>query len=163
MIYPKGSENMLKENTVAPAFHLSDQSGNSVSLADFAEQRIVLYFYPKDDTPGCTTQACSYRDQSDEFVKRNVKVIGISKDDLKSHQKFTSKYDLNFTLLSDPDTSVIQKYGVWKEKTLYGKTYMGVARTTFIINEKGIIVKIFENVDPKNDVQKVLDFLDQMQ
>ncbi len=154
---------MLKENTVAPAFHLSDQSGNSVSLADFAEQRIVLYFYPKDDTPGCTTQACSYRDQSDEFVKRNVKVIGISKDDLKSHQKFTSKYDLNFTLLSDPDTSVIQKYGVWKEKTLYGKTYMGVARTTFIINEKGIIVKIFENVDPKNDVQKVLDFLDQMQ
>lgn len=154
---------MLKENTVAPAFHLSDQSGNSVSLADFAEQRIVLYFYPKDDTPGCTTQACSYRDQSDEFVKRNVKVIGISKDDLKSHQKFTSKYDLNFTLLSDPDTTVIQKYGVWKEKTLYGKTYMGVARTTFIINEKGIIVKIFENVDPKNDVQKVLDFLDQMQ
>lgn len=154
---------MLKENTVAPAFHLSDQSGNSVSLADFAEQKIVLYFYPKDDTPGCTTQACSYRDQSDEFVKRNVKVIGISKDDLKSHQKFTSKYDLNFTLLSDPDTSVIQKYGVWKEKTLYGKTYMGVARTTFIINEKGIIVKIFENVDPKNDVQKVLDFLDQMQ
>ena len=163
MIYPKGSENILKENTVAPAFHLSDQRGNSVSLADFAEQRIVLYFYPKDDTPGCTTQACSYRDQSDEFVKRNVKVIGISKDDLKSHQKFTSKYDLNFTLLSDPDTSVIQKYGVWKEKTLYGKTYMGVARTTFIINEKGIIVKIFENVDPKNDVQKVLDFLDQMQ
>lgn len=154
---------MLKENTVAPAFHLSDQSGNSVSLADFAEQKIVLYFYPKDDTPGCTTQACSYRDQSDEFVKRNVKVIGISKDDLKSHQKFTSKYDLNFTLLSDPDTTVIQKYGVWKEKTLYGKTYMGVARTTFIINEKGIIVKIFENVDPKNDVQKVLDFLDQMQ
>lgn len=154
---------MLKENTLAPAFHLSDQSGNSVSLADFAEQRIVLYFYPKDDTPGCTTQACSYRDQSDEFVKRNVKVIGISKDDLKSHQKFTSKYDLNFTLLSDPDTTVIQKYGVWKEKTLYGKTYMGVARTTFIINEKGIIVKIFENVDPKNDVQKVLDFLDQMQ
>lgn len=154
---------MLKENTLAPAFHLSDQSGNSVSLADFAEQKIVLYFYPKDDTPGCTTQACSYRDQSDEFVKRNVKVIGISKDDLKSHQKFTSKYDLNFTLLSDPDTTVIQKYGVWKEKTLYGKTYMGVARTTFIINEKGIIVKIFENVDPKNDVQKVLDFLDQMQ
>lgn len=154
---------MLKENTVAPAFHLSDQSGNSVSLADFTEQKIVLYFYPKDDTPGCTTQACSYRDQSDEFVKRNVKVIGISKDDLKSHQKFTSKYDLNFTLLSDPDTTVIQKYGVWKEKTLYGKTYMGVARTTFIINEKGIIVKIFENVDPKNDVQKVLDFLDQMQ
>ena len=154
---------MLKENTVAPAFHLSDQSGNSVSLADFTEQKIVLYFYPKDDTPGCTTQARSYRDQSDEFVKRNVKVIGISKDDLKSHQKFTSKYDLNFTLLSDPDTTVIQKYGVWKEKTLYGKTYMGVARTTFIINEKGIIVKIFENVDPKNDVQKVLDFLDQMQ
>lgn len=154
---------MLKENTVAPAFHLSDQSGNSVSLADFTEQKIVLYFYPKDDTPGCTTQACSYRDQSDEFVKRNVKVIGISKDDLKSHQKFTSKYDLNFTLLSDPDTTVIQKYGVWKEKTLYGKTYKGVARTTFIINEKGIIVKIFENVDPKNDVQKVLDFLDQMQ
>lgn len=162
MIYPKGSENMLNENTLAPAFHLSDQNGNSVSLADFAEQKIVLYFYPKDDTPGCTTQACSYRDQSDEFVKRNVKVIGISKDDLKSHQKFTSKYDLNFTLLSDPDTLVIQKYGVWKEKTLYGKTYMGVARTTFIIDETGTIVKIFDNVDPKNDVQKVLDFLDQM-
>ncbi len=150
---------MLAKNDQAPAFTLMDQDGNLVSLSDFENQTIVVYFYPKDDTPGCTTQACSYRDYTEEFDKRDVKVIGISKDDVKSHVRFQTKYNLDFTLLSDADTTVSQRYGVWQEKNRMGKTYMGIVRTTFII-KNGIIEKIFEKVDPKNDVQLVLEALD---
>lgn len=152
---------MLEKLSKAPAFTLLDQHGNLVSLSDFQDKTIVLYFYPKDDTPGCTTQACSYRDNSDAFKVRGVTVIGVSKDDVKSHARFRDKYDLNFTLLSDPDLNVIPRYGVWVEKNKFGKKYMGIARTTFIIRN-GIIETIFENVSPKNDVALVLDALDKL-
>lgn len=152
---------MLEKQSKAPAFTLMDQQGKLVSLSDFEDQTIVLYFYPKDDTPGCTTQACSYRDHSDEFKKRNVEVIGVSKDDVKSHARFRDKYNLNFTLLSDPDLNVIPRYHVWVEKNRFGKKYMGIARTTFIIRN-GIIEEIFENVSPKNDVEQVLAALDKL-
>lgn len=150
---------MLKTNEKAPAFTLMDQEKTLVSLSDFENQTIVLYFYPKDDTPGCTAQACSYRDNTHEFEKRDVKVIGVSKDDVKSHLRFQNKYELNFTLLSDPEAEVLQRYGVWQEKTRFGKTYMGIARTTFII-QRGVIKQVFENVDPKKDVELVLNALD---
>lgn len=150
---------MIKINEKAPAFTLMDQGKNLVSLSDFENETIVLYFYPKDDTPGCTAQACSYRDNTQEFEKRGVQVIGVSKDDVKSHVRFQKKYELNFMLLSDPETDVVQRYGVWKEKTRFGKTYMGIARTTFII-QQGIVKEVFENVDPKTDVELVLKALD---
>lgn len=150
---------MLKTNEKAPAFTLMDQDKNLVSLSDFEDQTIVLYFYPKDDTPGCTAQACSYRDNTKEFEERNVKVLGVSKDDVKSHNRFQNKYELNFPLLSDPDGEVLKRYGVWQEKTRFKKTYMGIVRTTFII-QNGIIQQIFENVDPKKDVELVLNALD---
>lgn len=152
---------MLTVGSKAPDFTLKNELGDLISLSDFSNQTVVLYFYPKDDTPGCTVQACSYRDSSEEFVKRNVKVIGISKDDVKSHKKFQEKYNLNFTILADPETEVVQSYGVWKEKSMYGKKYMGVSRTTFVL-ENGVVRAIFENVDPKNDVETVLKFLDQL-
>jgi len=152
---------MLKINEKAPAFTLMDQGKNLVSLSDFENETIVLYFYPQDDTPGCTAQACSYRDNTREFEKRSVKVIGVSKDDVKSHVRFQNKYELNFPLLSDPETEVVQRYKVWKEKSRDGKTYMGIARTTFII-QRGIIKEIFENVDPKKDVELVLNALDNL-
>lgn len=150
---------MLSIGSKAPEFSLPDQNGNVVSLSDFSNQRVVLYFYPKDDTPGCTTQACSYRDNREAFVSRQVAVIGVSVDDEKSHIKFQNKHNLNFTLLSDTDKKVVNDYQVWVEKSMYGKTYMGTARTTFVIN-KGIIEAIFEKVDPKTDVDLVLNYLD---
>lgn len=153
---------MLQAGQKAPDFNLLNEKGESVTWGDFENQKVILYFYPKDDTPGCTTQACSYRDHFDEFVKRGYKIIGVSKDDVKSHQRFLGKYELNFTLLSDPDTTVIQAYDCWKEKSLYGKKYMGTARTIFVIDEHGIIQKVFENVDPKGDVQQVLAFIDSL-
>lgn len=153
---------MLQAGQKAPDFNLLNEKGENVTWGDFENQKVILYFYPKDDTPGCTTQACSYRDHFDEFVKRGYKIIGVSKDDVKSHQRFLGKYELNFTLLSDPDTTVIQAYDCWKEKSLYGKKYMGTARTTFVIDEQGIILKVFENVDPKGDVQQVLTFIDSL-
>jgi|SRR5690554_5673718 len=150
---------MLEKRSKAPAFTLMDQNGDLVSLSDYDNQTIVLYFYPKDDTPGCTTQACSYRDHKEEFDKRNVEVIGVSKDDIKSHIRFKEKYNLNFPILSDPDTNVVQRYGVWQEKNRFGNKYMGIVRTTFIIRN-GIIEEIFENVDPKTDVDLVLKAID---
>lgn len=150
---------MLEKKSKAPAFTLMDQNGDLVSLSDYDNQTIVLYFYPKDDTPGCTTQACSYRDHKEEFDKRNVEVIGVSKDDVKSHVRFKEKYNLNFPILSDPDTNVVQRYGVWQEKNRFGNKYMGIVRTTFIIRN-GIIEEIFENVDPKTDVDLVLKAID---
>lgn len=152
---------MLEKKSKAPAFTLMDQNGDLVSLSDYDNQTIVLYFYPKDDTPGCTTQACSYRDHKEEFDKRNVEVIGVSKDDVKSHVRFKEKYNLNFPILSDPDTNVVQRYGVWQEKNRFGNKYMGIVRTTFIIRN-GVIEEIFENVDPKTDVDLVLKAIDEL-
>ena len=148
---------MLHINDKAPDFTLANQRGEKRTLSDYTGQTVVLYFYPKDDTPGCTIQACSYRDSMAEFEKRGIKVFGISKDDVKSHQKFESKYQLNFEILADDGHQALNAYGVWKEKNMYGKKVMGVARTTFIINKEGIITHIFEKVDPSTDTQLVLD------
>ena len=141
---------------LAPDFTLPNQRGELRKLSDYRGQYVVLYFYPKDNTPGCTVQACTYRDAMPEYLKHNIKVFGISKDDLKSHQKFEADFDLNFELLSDENRDAIEAYGVWKEKNMYGKKTMGVARTTFVIDPEGRIHAIFEKVDPKLDPEKVL-------
>lgn len=143
-------------------FTLYDSEGNAVSLHDFLGQKVVVYFYPKDNTPGCTKQACSYRDHFAELTARNLKVIGISKDSVTSHQKFIAKQNLNFTLLSDPDRIAIEAYGVWQEKMMYGKKVMGVARTTFVIDEQGMILKRFDKVKPDQDVAQVLALIDSL-
>ncbi|MCH1940105.1 thioredoxin-dependent thiol peroxidase [Holdemania massiliensis] len=143
-------------------FTLNDSEGNAVSLHDFLGQKVVVYFYPKDSTPGCTKQACSYRDHFAELTARNLKVIGISKDSVTSHQKFIAKQNLNFTLLSDPDRIAIEAYGVWQEKMMYGKKVMGVARTTFVIDEQGMILKRFDKVKPDQDVAQVLALIDSL-
>ena len=127
-----------------------------VSLSDFAGKKVVLYFYPKDNTPGCTRQACAFAENFAEFKNRNITVIGISKDSVASHRKFADKYDLPFTLLADPELSAIQAYGVWQEKKLYGKVSMGVVRTTFIIDEKGMIEKIMPKVKPDTNATEIL-------
>jgi peroxiredoxin Q/BCP len=146
---------MIKEGQEAPAFTLKDDQGNSVSLADFAGRKFVLYFYPKDDTPGCTAEACAFRDEFAEFRTRGIAIVGVSADSPESHAKFKSKYNLNFTLLSDPDKKVLKAYGVWKEKSMYGKKYMGVERTTFIIAD-GQIVKIFPRVKVSGHADDIL-------
>lgn len=143
-------------------FTLYDSEGNAVSLHDFLGQKVVVYFYPKDSTPGCTKQACSYRDHFAELTARNLKVIGISKDSVTSHQKFIAKQNLNFTLLSDPDRIAIEAYGVWQDKMMYGKKVMGVARTTFVIDEQGMILKRFDKVKPDQDVAQVLALIDSL-
>lgn len=125
-------------------FTLEDKDGNKVSLSDFRGKKVILYFYPKDSTPGCTKQACSFRDNYAIIQEKNAVVIGISKDGAKSHEKFTAKHELPFILLSDPDIEVIQRYGIWKEKKMYGKSFLGVVRTTFLIDEEGTIVDIIE-------------------
>lgn len=123
---------------------MEDKDGNKISLSDFKGKKVVLYFYPKDNTSGCTKQACNFRDNYPHFIEKGAVVIGVSKDSIKSHINFASKHELPFILLSDPETEVIQKYGIWKEKKMYGKSYMGVVRTTFLINEDGIIVDIMD-------------------
>jgi peroxiredoxin Q/BCP len=138
----------LQEGQKAPAFSAMDQDGNKVSLNDFKGQKVVLYFYPEDDTPTCTIQACNLRDNHSLLKQAGFKVIGISPDDEKKHQKFREKFSLPFTLLADPQHQIINKYGVWGEKNLYGRKYMGLHRTTFVIDEKGVIQKIF--LRPKN-------------
>lgn len=145
----------LKVGEKAPAFSIEDASGNKVALKDFIGKKVVLYFYPKDMTSGCTTEACDFRDSLPEFKKLDAVVLGVSPDPVKSHVKFTEKHDLNFPLLSDVDKKVVEKYGVWKEKSMYGKKYMGVERTTFIIDEKGKIQKIFPKVKVKGHVEEV--------
>ncbi|MBN2532842.1 MAG: thioredoxin-dependent thiol peroxidase [Spirochaetales bacterium] len=150
---------MIKEGDNAPAFSLEDNDGKKVSLSDFAGKKIVLYFYPKDDTPGCTKEACSFRDEYDEILKKGAVVIGISADPVKSHSKFKSKYSLPFYLLSDPDKKVMQAYGAWGEKKMYGKTYMGTIRSTFIIGVNGKIQKVFPEVTPKEHGKEVLEYL----
>ncbi len=150
---------MLSVGSKAPEFTLRDQAGNPRSLSDFAGRWIVLYFYPKDNTPGCTRQACAFASAYDAFRQKNIAVIGISKDSSASHARFAEKYALPFTLLSDPDLSAISPYGVWQEKKLYGKVSMGVVRTTFVIDPAGNIVKIMPKVKPDTNAAEILDYL----
>ncbi len=148
---------MLKEGSTAPAFKTKDANGETVSLKDLRGQKVVLYFYPKDDTPGCTKEACSFRDAFSQFKKKGIAVLGVSPDKEASHQKFVAKYKLPFTLLADTDKSIAEAYGVWGEKKFMGRTYMGVHRTTFLIDEKGKIKKIFEKVKPEDHANEVLE------
>lgn len=147
---------MLKEGSKAPDFTAKDQDGKKIKLSDYKGKRVVLYFYPKDDTPGCTKEACSFRDADDVFNSKGIKVFGISTDDEKSHQKFISKFQLPFDLLADTDKKIVEKYGVWGEKSMYGRTYMGTLRKTFLIGEDGKIVKIFDKVKVAEHADEVL-------
>ena len=147
---------MLKEGSAAPAFKTTDADGNTVELADFRGQKVVLYFYPKDDTPGCTKEACSFRDAFADFKKRGIKVLGVSLDNETSHQKFAKKYKLPFTLLADTDRSISEAYGTYGQKKFMGRTYMGMHRMTFLIDEKGKIKKIFGKVKPEEHASEVL-------
>ena len=150
---------MLEVGTKAPAFTLPDKDGKVVSLADFAGKRVVLYFYPKDNTPGCTRQACAFAGAYEAFRELDAVVIGVSKDSVASHQKFAEKYGLPFILLSDPELSAIQAYGVWQEKKLYGKVSMGVARTTFVIDGNGVIENVMPKVKPDTNAEEILNYL----
>ena len=153
---------MIKEGTTAPAFKTTDANGETVSLKELKGQKVVLYFYPKDDTPGCTKEACSFRDAWAKFKKRGITVLGVSPDSEASHKKFETKYKLPFTLLADKDHVIADAYGVWGEKKFMGRTYMGVLRTTFLIDEKGKIKKVFEKVKPEDHANEVLEaFADQ--
>ena len=148
----------IKEGNKAPDFTAMDQNGEKVKLSSFrGEKNVVLYFYPKDMTPGCTTQACNFRDQYKKF--KDTVILGVSIDSSERHQKFIAKYDLPFTLIADIDKKVVQKYGIWQEKKLYGKTFMGIIRSTFIIDKNGVIHKIFTKVKVKEHVEEVLHFL----
>ncbi len=146
----------LKIGDKAPTFEGKDQNGNTIKLSDFVGKRIVLYFYPKDDTKGCTAQACNLRDNYEALQAQDYQIIGVSKDNEKSHQKFIKKYELPFPLIADIDTSINQLYGVWKEKSMYGKTYMGTDRTTFIIDEKGLISEIISKVKTSDHTAQIL-------
>ncbi len=150
---------MLEAGTKAPEFTLLDKAGDPVSLSDFVGKRVVLYFYPRDNTPGCTRQACAFAEAYEEFKAFNVVVIGVSKDSVASHQKFAEKHDLPFILLSDPELTAIQAYGVWQEKKNYGKVSMGVARSTFIIDENGMIEKVMPKVKPDTNAADILSYL----
>ncbi|MDB5089048.1 MAG: thioredoxin-dependent thiol peroxidase [Mucilaginibacter sp.] len=149
----------LKEGDKAPDFTAKDQDGKTVSLSDFKGKNVILYFYPKDDTPGCTAEACDFRDNYQSMLGQGFEVIGVSTDDEKSHKKFETKYSLPFPLIADTDKSINEAYGVWVEKNMYGKKYMGTARKTFIIGADGKLSKIIDKVDTKNASQQVLDLL----
>lgn len=151
---------MLTVGEKAPEFTLQDKDGNTVSLSDFAGKKVVVYFYPKDNTPGCTRQACGFAQNYEGFTQRDVVVIGVSKDSVASHLKFVQKYELPFVLLSDPDLEAIQAYGVWQEKKLYGKVSMGVVRTTYIIDPQGVIEKVMPKVKPDTNATEILAYLD---
>jgi len=148
---------MVKEGSTAPAFKTTDANGETVNLKDYRGQKVVLYFYPKDDTPGCTKEACSFRDSFSKFKKQGIVVFGVSPDNEASHKKFAAKYQLPFTLLADKDRSISETYGVYGEKKFMGRTYMGVHRTTFLIDEKGKIKKVFEKVKPDEHASEVLE------
>ena len=150
---------MLEIGMKAPDFTLKDKEGNDVSLSEFFGKKIVLYFYPKDNTPGCTRQACAFAGAYNRFLEKDIVVIGISKDSVSSHQKFAEKYSLQFVLLSDPELVAIKAYGVWGEKKLYGKVSMGVSRTTFIIDENGIITHVMKKVKPDTNAEEILTIL----
>lgn len=149
----------LEAGTRAPDFTLPDQNGNPVRLSSFKGKKVVLYFYPKDNTPGCSRQACAFAARYAGFKAQNVAVIGISKDSVASHQKFAEKYELPFILISDPERVAIEAYGVWQEKKNYGKVSMGVVRSTYIINEEGIIEKVMPKVKPDTNAEEILEYL----
>lgn len=150
---------MLEEGTKAPEIVLNDKDGNEVKLSDFAGERVVVYFYPKDNTPGCTRQACAFRDEFEEYKALNIPVIGISKDSETSHTKFASKHELPFILLADPELKAIQAYDVWQEKKLYGKVSMGVVRTTYLIGADGIIEKVWKKAKPDTNAAEILEYI----
>ena len=150
---------MLETGTKAPDFTLNDKDGKVVSLSDFMGKKVVLYFYPKDNTPGCTRQACAFAGAYEEFKALDAAVIGVSRDSAASHQRFAEKYDLPFTLLSDPELTAIRAYGVWQEKKNYGKVSMGVVRSTFIIDEKGLIEMVMPKVKPDTNAAEILALL----
>ena len=147
---------MLEVGTQAPDFTLPDQNGNRHSLSDYRGKKVILYFYPKDNTPGCTKQACGFADRYPQFIEKGAVVLGISKDSVASHKKFEEKYGLPFTILSDPELVAIQAYDVWQEKKNYGKTYMGVVRTTYLIDEEGKIAKAFDKVKAADNPEQML-------
>lgn len=148
---------MLREGDKAPAFSATDQNGKKVSLSDFKGKKVVLYFYPEDDTPTCTIQACNLRDNYSLLKKEGFTVLGVSPDDEKKHKKFEKKFSLPFTLLADPSHAILEKYGVWGEKELFGRQYMGVHRTTFVLDEKGIIRKIFYRPKNKSHAEEIVE------
>jgi len=150
---------MLEVGKKAPSFKLKDQNGEVISLESFKGKNVVLYFYPKDDTSGCTAEACNFRDEFPKFKKIDAVILGVSPDSVESHKKFAAKYKLPFSLLSDEKKEVSEKYGVWQEKSMYGKKYMGVVRTTFVIDEKGIIKKIFPKVKVEGHNTEVMEAL----
>lgn len=150
---------MLEVGTMAPDFTLLNQNGEEISLSQYRGQKVILYFYPKDNTPGCTKQACGFTQLYPDFVKKGAVILGVSKDSVKSHKKFEEKYQLPFTLLSDPDLVAIQAYDVWKEKNMYGKKVMGVVRTTYLINEEGIIEKAYTKVKAAQNPNDMLEVL----
>lgn len=152
---------MLEPNTKAPDFTLPNQNGEMVSLSDFLGKKVILYFYPKDNTPGCTRQACAFAVANAELEEAGAVVIGISKDSVASHQKFVQKQNLPFILLSDPELQAIEAYGVWQEKKLYGKVSMGVVRTTYLIDEQGMIEKVMPKVKPDTNAAEILEYLKQ--
>jgi peroxiredoxin Q/BCP len=145
-----------KVGSKAPAFKLQDDSGNTVSLSDFKGKKVILYFYPKDSTPGCTTESCDFRDNLNRFLKSGAVVLGLSGDSVESHKKFKAKQGLNFPLISDPDHKALEGYGVWQEKSLYGRKFMGIVRTTFVIDEEGKIARVFPKVKVNGHVDEVL-------
>lgn len=151
---------MLSTKVKAPNFTLKNEEGKEVSLSDFLGKKVVVYFYPKDNTPGCTRQACAFRDAYEGFKNKDIVVIGISKDSEKSHANFIKKHELPFILLSDPERKAIEAYDVWKEKKLYGKISMGVVRTTYIIDEEGNIEKVFEKAKPDTNAQEILEYIE---
>jgi len=149
----------VKQGDIAPAFSVNDQNGNQVSLSDFLGKTVILFFYPKDATPGCTAEACDFRDNYQSLQDKGLVLLGVSTDDEKSHAKFIGKFQLPFTLLADTDKKLVEAYGVWVEKSMYGKIYMGTARKTFIINTEGKIAHIIEKVETSRASQQVLDLL----
>jgi peroxiredoxin Q/BCP len=151
----------LSEGSKAPAFSGKDQDGKKISLADFKGRKLVLYFYPQDSTPTCTTQACNLRDNFSMLTKSGFEVVGVSPDDEASHLKFSAKFKLPFRLIADPERKIIEKYGVWGEKQMYGKKYMGLLRTTFVIDENGVIRRIFHKPKSKEHAQEILDAMKQ--
>lgn len=148
-----------KEGDKAPDFTAKDQNGKTVSLSDFKGKNVILYFYPKDDTPGCTAEACSFRDNYQSLLSKGFAVIGVSTDTEKSHKKFEKKYSLPFPLIADPDRKIVEEYGLWAEKMMFGKKYMGTVRTTFVIDLNGVITKVIDKVDNENASQQVIDLL----
>lgn len=157
MMKQRSEGKMLEVGTMAPDFTLLNQNGEEISLSQYRGQKVILYFYPKDNTPGCTKQACGFAQLYPDFVKKGAVILGVSKDSVKSHKKFEEKYQLPFTLLSDPDLVAIQAYDVWKEKNMYGKKVMGVVRTTYLINEEGIIEKAYTKVKAAQNPNDMLE------